>query len=150
MKKREIKNVIDGLKKVKIAKLEDKALRTVVFKVFMKLLGEQRKFEEKFEDLKTVFLSTHKEEQGKVASLQQQLDIETDRVKAAEIAREINSHKDYRDALKALNEKIEALGNEEIKIESIDMDKFMEEYQKQDMELSTIEEIYPLFNIKSK
>lgn len=146
MRKKEIKSVIEGLKQVKIAKLEDKGIRTSVFKVFMKLLGEQKAFEGKFEDMKTVFLSAHKDEQDKVTALQQELNTETDRVKAAEIAKKINSHKDYLEAVKELNDKVEALGNEEVEIESIDMDKFMEEYQKQDYELSTVEAIYPLFS----
>lgn len=145
MKKREIKGVIDGLKQVKIAKLEDKAMRTAVFKTFMKLLGEQKKFESDFEDMKTVFLSANKEEQDKVQELQNKLNTEVDRVKQSEIAKEINSHKDYLEAVKQLNEKVEALGNEEVETEKIDMDKFMEELQKQDYELSTVEAVYPLF-----
>ena len=148
MKKREIKSVIEGLKAVKIAKLEDKAMRTSVFKTFMKLLGEQKKFESEFEDMKTVFLSSHKEEQDKVQELQNKLNTEVDRVKQAEIAKEINSHKDYLDAVKALNEKVEALGNEEVEVEKLDAEKFTEELQKQECELSTIENLYPLLEVK--
>ena len=148
MKKREIKQTIEGLKAVKIAKLEDKAMRTSVFKTFMKLLGEQKKFESEFEDMKTVFLSSHKEEQDKVQELQNKLNTEVDRVKQAEIAKEINSHKDYLDAVKALNEKVEALGNEEVEVEKLDAEKFTEELQKQECELSTIENLYPLLEVK--
>lgn len=148
MKKREIKSVIEGLKAVKIAKLEDKELRTKVFKIFMKLLGEQKKFESEFEDMKTVFLSANKEEQDKVTELQNKLNTELDRAKQAEIAREINSHKDYLEAVKQLNEKVETLGNEDIKIEKIDVEKFCEEFEKQDYELSVLENIYPLLDTK--
>jgi hypothetical protein len=95
MKKREIKSVIEGLKAVKIAKLEDKAMRTSVFKTFMRLLGLQKQYESDFEDMRTVFLSAHKGEQEKVADLQQKLNMESDRAKQVELAKEINSHADY-------------------------------------------------------
>lgn len=148
MKKREIKSVIEGLKQVKIAKIEDKSIRTAVFQNFMKLLGEQKKYESKFEDMKTAFLSAHKDEQDKVQDLQNKLNTEIDRVKQAEIAKEINSHTDYLDAVKKLNEKAEALGNQDVKIEGIDADKFCEELQKQECELATIEALYPMFEFK--
>lgn len=146
MKKKEIKSVIEGLKTVKIAKLEDKAMRTSVFKTFMKLLGLQKQYEADFEDMRTVFLSAHKDEQEKVASLQQKLSTETDRAKQVELAKEINSHKDYLSAVKELNEKVEDLGNEEVEIEVLDAEKFTEELQKQECELETIERLFPLIN----
>lgn len=147
IKKKEIKSVIEGLKAVKIAKLEDKAMRASVFKTFMKLLSLNKEFESQFDDLKTVFLSAHKEEQDKVQELQNKLNTEIDRVKQAEIAKEINSHKDYLDAVKELNEKVEALGNETVEIEKLDAEKFSEELQKQECELATIENLFPLISL---
>lgn len=147
MKKREIKSVIEGLKAVKIAKLEDKAMRTSVFKTFMKLLGLQKQYESDFEDMRTVFLSAHKGEQEKVADLQQKLNMESDRAKQVELAKEINSHADYLAAVKELNEKVEALGNEEVEVEAMDAEKFTDELQKQECELSVFEQVYPLFNL---
>jgi hypothetical protein len=144
MKKSEIKSVIEGLKAVKIAKLEDKAMRTSVFKTFMKLLGLQKQYESDFEDMRTVFLSAHKGEQEKVADLQQKLNMESDRAKQIELAKEINSHADYLAAVKELNEKVEALGNEEVEVEALDADKFTDELQKQECELETIERLFPL------
>lgn len=144
MKKREIKSVIEGLKAVKIAKLEDKAMRTSVFKTFMKLLGLQKQYESDFEDMRTVFLSAHKGEQEKVADLQQKLNMESDRAKQVELAKEINSHADYLAAVKELNEKVEALGNEEVEVEALDAEKFTDELQKQECDLSVIEQVYPL------
>ena len=144
MKKREIKSVIEGLKAVKIAKLEDKAMRTSVFKTFMKLLGLQKQYESDFEDMRTVFLSAHKGEQEKVADLQQKLNMESDRAKQVELAKEINSHADYLAAVKELNEKVEALGNEEVEAEALDAEKFTDELQKQECELETIERLFPL------
>ena len=144
MKKREIKSVIEGLKAVKIAKLEDKAMRTSVFKTFMKLLGLQKQYESDFEDMRTVFLSAHKGEQEKVADLQQKLNMESDRAKQMELAKEINSHADYLAAVKELNEKVEALGNEEVEVEALDAEKFTDELQKQECELETIERLFPL------
>lgn len=144
MKKREIKSVIEGLKAVKIAKLEDKAMRTSVFKTFMKLLGLQKQYESDFEDMRTVFLSAHKGEQEKVADLQQKLNMESDRAKQVELAKEINSHADYLAAVKELNEKVEALGNEEVEVEALDAEKFTDELQKQECELETIERLFPL------
>lgn len=144
MKKREIKSVIEGLKAVKIAKLEDKAMRTSVFKTFMKLLGLQKQYESDFEDMRTVFLSAHKGEQEKVADLQQKLNMETDRAKQVELAKEISTHADYLAAVKELNEKAEDLGNEEVEVEALDAEKFTDELQKQECELETIERLFPL------
>ena len=144
MKKREIKSVIEGLKAVKIAKLEDKAMRTSLFKTFMKLLGLQKQYESDFEDMRTVFLSAHKGEQEKVADLQQKLNIESDRAKQVELAKEINSHADYLAAVKEMNEKVEALGNDEVEVEALDAEKFTDELQKQECDLSVIEQVYPL------
>ena len=148
MKKRELKNVIEGLKALKLPKFEDKAMRTCLFKTFMKLLGENKKYESEIEDLKTVFLSANKEDQEKVQELQNKLNTELDRVKQAEIAKEINAHTDYLDAVKALNEKFDALGNEEVEVEKIDAEKFAEEFQKQEYELSVFENLYPLLEVK--
>ena len=146
VKKRELKPISEGLKAVKIAKLEDKSMRNSVFKIFMKVLGELKKYDSEFEDLKTVFLSAYKGEQDKVMELQNKLNTETDRSKQAEIAREINSHTDYLNAVKELNEKAEALGNEEVKFETFDSEKFIEELQKQECELETIERLFPLIS----
>jgi hypothetical protein len=119
-------------------------MRTSVFKTFMKLLCLQKQYESDFEDMRTVFLSAHKGEQEKVADLQQKLNMESDRAKQVELAKEINSHADYLAAVKELNEKVEALGNEEVEVETLDADKFTDELQKQECELETIERLFPL------
>ena len=146
MKNKHLESVIEGLKKVKYTKFEDKKLRTNIFQVFMALLGAKKSYDDRFENLKTAFLSAHKKEQEVVNGLQQKLNLETNREKAAALLAEIESHVDYKQAVDQLNEQIMKLGNEDVKLKSIDMDKFMEEYQKQeDFELSVVEAIYPLY-----
>lgn len=146
MKKKEIKSVIEGIKKIKLGKLEEKSISTALFKDFMKLCGEQRALEASQKDLQELFLEKHKEEQETVSRLQSDFNLESNAQRRMELAREINSHTEYLDAVKELNDKMEALANEEVEVEYIDGEKFGEAFQKQsDWDISVIEEIYPLF-----
>ena len=150
MEKRHIKPAIEGLKKINQQKLENKSNKAAIFKIFLKLVHEQRKYEEEQEDLRTVFLSAHKEEQNTLIKLQSDFQVETDPVKRKAIYEEMNKHEDFRKANEELSEKIEALGKEQITVEPLDEEKFCEDYQKQDYDLSVIEAILPLFQNNSK
>jgi len=148
IRKREIQPIINGIKKVKLNKLEDRGLSTALFKNFMLLCGKQREYEAERKDLQDLFLEKFKDEQNAVGRLQGDFNLEVDGKKRIELAKEINSHKEYLDAVKSLNEKIESLGNEEVEVEHIDAEKFGEAYQKQDdFDVSVVEEIYPLFKV---
>ena len=141
-----MKSVISGIKKVKLNKLEDKSLSTALFKNFMRLCAEQRAYEAQQKDLQELFMSENQEESEAIGKLQNELNMEQDANRRVELVKEINSHTQYLEAVKAFNEKFEALGKDEVKVELIDAEKFGEAYQKQeDFDVSVVEEICPLF-----
>lgn len=54
-------------------------------------------------------------------------------------------HKDYLDAIKDFNEQVTKLYSEEVEVKKIDRKKLMDELKKQDLKLSWVEALYPLF-----
>ena len=148
IKKKEIRPALDALKTIRMGKIEDKDFRNKVITIHLKLLAEQKKFESDYSDMRTAFLASYKDEQAKVVELQEELRLERDPVKHAEIANEIRTHKDYLEAVKDFNEQTEQEGEKEVKIDAIDMDKFVEEYQKQDYDMGVVEALFPLFATK--
>lgn len=145
MKRREIRPALDALRTVKMTQIEDKELRNRVISDHLKLLGEQRKFDSEVDDLRTVFLDSYKKEQDIVQRLNERLRAEKDLARQKDLAGEINQHSKYLDAVKEYNERIDELGNIEIEIEPIDMEKFIAEYQKQDYDMGVVEALYPMF-----
>lgn len=148
MKKHEIKAALEALKKIKMPKLDDKDLRNTIIKNHLYLLGQQKKYEQDIEDMRTAHLGPYDEETQKVQELQQKLQVETDRVKAKEIADEINSYKEFFEAVAAFNKAADEKGKEEVEITLISADKFTEEYMKQDYDCSVVEALYPMFDIE--
>ena len=146
MKKAEIKQVLDALKTLKMPKIADKELRNIIIKNHLKLLGEQKKFHLQADDLVTAFMSAYEPEQNVVVTLEAKLRSEKDADKQKELIAEIETHKDYLEAVKACNDEINALGREKVEIELIDGEKFVEAYQEQDeFSLATVEALYPMF-----
>lgn len=146
MKKKEIKTALEALKTIKMPKIEDKELRNGIISDHFKLLGEQKKYEVDIENLRTAHLGAFEDEQREIQELNQELQTELDRVKQVELAKKINSHKEYAKAVVDFSKAVEDLGNEEVEIKGIPHEKFMEEIQKQDFELGLIEALYPMFN----
>lgn len=146
LRKHEIQSVINGIEKVKLNKLEDKSMSTVLFKDYMLLCGKLRQYRAEQEDLHNLFLKEHREEQEVVEKLQNDFNLEKDNEKRAKLANEISSHEEYLNAVKAFNEKMAALGNEVVKVELIDGEKFGEAYQKtSEWDITVIGQLYPLF-----
>lgn len=146
MKKREIKQVLEALRVVKMPKIEDKGLRNKLIRVHLKLLSDFRKYDEELEDARVVFLSAYKEDREEVTRLQDLLQTEQDRAKQMEIAARISSYTEYLAAVRELNEKAEALGREPVQVEALDLESFVTEFEKQGYDLAVIEQLYPLFN----
>ena len=146
MKKREIKQVLEALRVVKMPKIEDKGLRNKLIRVHLKLLSDFRKYDEELEDARVVFLSAYKEDREEVTRLQDLLQTEQDRAKQMEIAAQISSYTEYLAAVRELNEKAEALGREPVQVEALDLESFVTEFEKQGYDLAVIEQRYPLFN----
>lgn len=146
MKKSEIKAALDALKEIKMPKIEDKELRNALINNHFALIDAGRKVDATAEDARKVFLEAYKEEQEKIEALQQKLRTEDDPKEQRAISREIDSHKDYMDAVKALNEKLVKLYEEPVEgLTRIDRVRFSEEIQKQDFKMSWFESLYPMF-----
>lgn len=146
MKKSEIKAALDALKEIKMPKIENKELRNALIENHLTLLDAGRKVDAAAEDQRKVFLEAYKEETREIENLQQKLRTEDDPAEQRSIAREINSHKDYYEATRDLNERVEKLYAEEVPgLKKIDRTKFSEEIQKQDFKMSWFEGLYPMF-----
>lgn len=148
MKKKEIRAALDALKRIRMPKIEDKALRNGIITDHLTLLREQRKLEADLRDLDTSHYADLEEDREKVADLQERLQLALgtkDHQKARELANEIAEHRDYLAATKACNKAIADLMNEDVTINGIPQDAFIEEIQKQDYDLGIIEAVYPMF-----
>ena len=75
------------------------------------------------------------------------LQVEPSPAKRAEILAEIESHADAKKAIMAYNKALKELLGEEVKfaLPTIDEEKFMEEYGKQEYLPSVYEGLFPLF-----
>lgn len=145
MKKREMKATLEAMKVVRVPKIENKELRNKFIRVHLKLLKEEKKYEDEMEDAQVVFLSAYGEEQAKVGKLQEAMRAETNRAKQEEIAREIETHSEFLDAVKEFNEKAAEMGREVVELEPLDMAEFVEEYEKQGYDPGVVEGLFPLF-----
>lgn len=147
MKKSEISAALAVLKEIKMPKLEDKALRNTLIENHFALLDAGKKVDAAIEAKKTVFLEAYKEEEGAVQRLREKMNMVDDSAEQRAIAREINEHTDYFDAIKAFNEDVNKLYAEEVPgLKPVDHEKFMEEIMKMDdMKLTWVEALYPMF-----
>lgn len=136
---------LEALKKIKMPAIENKELRNGIITDHLKLVRENKKYEEKIKELDTVHLGAYEEERKEVADLQRDLQAEKDVAKQVELAKKIESHKDLFDAIKAYNKAVEEITNEEVEIAGIPEAAFLEEIQKQDFDLGQIEALEPMF-----
>jgi len=146
MKKHEITPALEALKAVKVNKIGDDKFKKALIADYVTLVKEKKNLEDEIAAIKTTHLSPFEKEQEEIAQLQQELQTETERTKQVEIAREINSHKDYFEAFRAFNKAVEELGKEEIHLGGLDQVKFIDEMDKQGFELGLIEAVFPMFN----
>ena len=146
MKKSEIKAALDALKEIKIAKFEDKDVRNTLIDDHFALLDAGKKVDAQIEAKRTVFLESYKDEEQAVQELQNKMNEASTREEQVELAKQMREeHKDYLDAVKDFNESVSELYNEEVEITQIDKDKLMDELKKQDLKLSWVEALYPIF-----
>ena len=146
MKKKQIRAALDALKTIKMPKIEDKALRNGIINDHYTLLKEWDRYERDAKILETVHLGPFEEELKEIGKLQQKLQTSTDRKEQLDLVQEINDHEDLIKATNVHKKAVEDLGEEEVEINGIDHDKFMEEIAKQDFNLGLIEALYPMFN----
>lgn len=145
MKKNEIKAALDALRKIKMTSIENKELRNSIITDHLKLVREQKRYDEKVQDLETVHLGAFADEREQVAKLQRDLQTEKDTDKQLAIAREIESHTELFEAIRNCNKVIAELGKEEVEIAGIPEADFIEAIQSQDFDLGQIEALVPMF-----
>lgn len=148
MKKSEIKPALDALKEIKINKFEDKEIRNTLIDDHFALLDAGKKLDAKVEDMRKVFIESYKDEEQAVQDLQTKINETTVREEQIDLSKQLRTeHKDYLDAVKDFNEQVTKLYSEEVEVKKIDREKLMDELKKQDLKLSWVEALYPLFNI---
>ena len=148
MKKSEIKPALDALKEIKINKFEDKEIRNILIDDHFALLDAGKKLDAKIEDMRKVFIESYKGEEQAVQDLQTKINETTVREEQIGLSRKLRKeHKDYLDAVKDFNEQVTKLYSEEVEVKKIDREKLMDELEKQDLKLSWVEALYPLFNL---
>lgn len=148
MKKSDIKPALEALKEIKINKFEDKEIRNTLIDDHFALLDAGKKLDAKIEDMRKVFIESYKDEEQAVQDLQTKINETTVREEQFELSRQLRTeHKDYLDAVKDFNEQVTKLYSEEVEVKKIDREKLMDELKKQDLKLSWVEALYPLFNL---
>ena len=148
MKKSEIKPALDALKEIKINKFEDKEIRNILIDDHFALLDAGKKLDAKIEDMRKVFIESYKDEEQAVQDLQTKINEATVREEQIGLSRQLRKeHKDYLDAVNDFNERVAKLYSEEVEVKKIDREKLMDELEKQDLKLSWVEALYPLFNL---
>lgn len=146
MLKREIRPACEALKKIRMPKLSNKDVRNTLIKNHLFLLGQARKFDQAVQDLRTAHLGPFDEKLQEINEKQVQLNSETDEKKRKELIDEINSHTDVLDAINAFNKAVVDLENEEVEIEKIDGNAFVEDYgQLDDYDSAVVEALFPMF-----
>lgn len=150
MKKNEIKGALDQLKRIKMPKIEDKALRNDLIKDHYAIFDAGKKHDDAVEREREVILGAFKEDQQALDDIQRQLQgAVPGSDEQRELVRKANSYDAYYKAVRVFNEKLEKIGNEEVKgLKPINREKFMEEIEKQDFDLAMVEGLYPLFELE--
>ena len=148
MLKKDIAAALTALKEIKINKFEDKEVRNILIDDHFALLDAGKKLDAKIEDMRKVFIESYKDEEQAVQDLQTKINETTVREEQIELSKQLRTeHKDYLDAVKDFNEQVTKLYSEEVEVKKIDREKLMDELKKQDLKLSWVEALYPLFNI---
>lgn len=147
MKNNEIAPALAALKEIKIHKFDDKDTRNILIDDHFTLLDAGKKVDAAIEDKKKVFLEAYKDEEQAVQDLQTKINEAATREEQVEYTKKLREeHKDYMDAVKVFNEEVGKLYAEEVKgLKKIDREKVMDELKKQDIKLSWVEALYPLF-----
>lgn len=146
MLKKDIAAALTALKEIKINKFEDKEIRNILIDDHFALLDAGKKLDAKIEDMRKVFIESYKDEEQAVQDLQTKINETTVREEQIELSKQLRTeHKDYLDAVKDFNEQVTKLYSEEVEVKKIDREKLMDELEKQDLKLSWVEALYPLF-----
>ena len=150
MKKAEIKNVVDALKKANVSSFGDKELKNILVKNFLTLSKKLREYQSEIEDTTALFLSKYDKEQQEVSRLEIEMNGAKDGKDKLFFAEKLKSeHGEYLKAVKECNDKIRAFGEELVEIIPVDEDKFIEEYQNIDgFDLGVVGALVPLFKNK--
>lgn len=143
MKKAEIRTVLGALKQIRMPKIEDKELRNAIINNHFAIFKTAKAVDADIEALRSSHLAPYEDELREVDELQRRLQTEPEN--SASLVKEINSHTELQKAVDEFNKAYETLMAEEVEVTPIDSDKFIEEYQKQDYDMSVVEALWPMF-----
>lgn len=147
MIKKDLNNVLEALKSIKMPKVENKDLRTALIKTHFVLLGEQKRFVAAVEDLRTVYLGAYQDEIAELAPMEEEMmNPATPDGRKLEIAKVLRSHTDLQAAIKTFNAECNKLAGDTVEVEPIDSTAFLAMAMEQGIELETIEKLYPILS----
>lgn len=136
---------IKALRPVKVQRIVNKELRDALLANELKMLDEQRIYEQKARDLENTYLHGYENDRALVEELKTLAMQENDRTKREKIKAKIDAHADLFNAVRKLHVALRELGEESVTLKKIDKAVFMEEMKEQDFELGLIEAVYPMF-----
>ena len=143
MKKAEIRAVLGALKQIRMPKIEDKELRNAIIGNHFTIFKTAKAVDADIEALRSSHLAPYEDELREVDELQRRLQTEPENRDA--LVAEINSHTELQKAVDEFNKAYEEMMGEEIELKPIDAGKFVEEYQKQDYDMTVVEALWPMF-----
>lgn len=143
MKKAEIRAVLGALKQIRMPKIEDKELRNAIIANHFDLFKIAKAVDADIEALRASLLAPYEDELREVDALQSRLHAEPENREI--LVAEINSHTELQKAVDEFNKAYEEMMGEEIELKPIDAEKFVEEYQKQDYDMTVVEALWPMF-----
>lgn len=146
MRKNEIRPVLNAMasKSLHLGKFMDKDFRNRFIEAHMVLLDLQEAIDAKIEKMQVAFLESYKEEKDTVERLQEKLRFCVNPEDRARIAEEIEGHADYLEQVKAFNERVNAMGKEEVEVPMLDRKTFIEEYKRQEYDPGVVEALWPI------
>jgi len=149
MKNSEIRPFLEAAKEIKIHKFEDKDTKNNFIDDHFTCLDAGKKLDEKVENLRKVFIESYKDEEQAVSDLQTKINEATTREEQIALSKELReNHKEYLEAFKEFNDNVNDLYGKEVEgLKKLDREKVMEELKKQDLKLSWVEALYPLFDL---
>lgn len=147
MKKAEIKPVMGALSIIRMPKIEDKDFRNMLIGIHVALFKASRKCDLEIEALRSAILNPYEKEIIEFEGLRSKIQIEKDSDKKIALIKEMESHTDLIQAIGEFNKAVNEILSDDIDIPKIDLEKFVEEYQKQDYDCSVVESLSPIFDV---
>lgn len=147
MKKAEIKPVMNALRGVRMPKIEDKDFRNALIGIHVELFKVSKKCDLEIDALRSAILGDYTKEIAEFEGLRAKIQMENDSEKKIELIKEMESHKELIKAIGQFNDSVNEFLSGEVEIPKISLEKFVEEYQKQDYDCAVVEALSPIFEV---